>query len=326
MKQISLATTGYELITKRTRKRIFLEEMNLVVPWTELVGLIQPHASPEPTSKGGRPAFRVETMLRIHFLQQWFGLSDPAMEEALQDTPVYWQFAQLDPGLTRLPDETTILRFRHLLEANNLSLQIMATINALLTQRGLLLKTGTVVDATLIAAPSSTKNKDHARDPEMHSSKKGEQMYFGMKAHIGADAESGMVHTVVGTSGNVHDVTQGNHLLHGQESVAFGDAGYQGIEKRADAKPDIQWHIAMRPGKRKALNKDNEADALTDKAEKLKAGIRAKVEHPFRVIKRQFGYVKVRYRGLKKNTAQLITLFALSNLWMVRGKLIGARA
>lgn len=324
MKQISLATTGYELITKRTRKRIFLEEMNLVVPWTELVGLIQPHASPEPTSKGGRPAFRVETMLRIHFLQQWFGLSDPAIEEALEDIPMYWQFAQLDPGLTRLPDETTILRFRHLLEANNLSLQIMATINALLTQRGLMLKTGTVVDATLIAAPSSTKNKDHARDPEMHSSKKGNQMYFGMKAHIGADAESGLVHTVVGTSGNVHDVTQGNSLLQGQESVAFGDAGYRGVGKRADAKSGIQWHIAMRPGKRKALNKDNEADALIDKAEKLKAGIRAKVEHPFRVIKRQFGYVKVRYRGLKKNTAQLITLFALSNLWMVRARLIGS--
>jgi IS5 family transposase len=160
----------------------------------------------------------------------------------------------------------------------------------------------------------------------MHSSKKGNQMYFGMKAHIGADAESGLVHTVVGTSGNVHDVTQGNSLLQGQESVAFGDAGYQGVEKRADAKSGIQWHIAMRPGKRKALNKDNEADALTDKAEKLKAGIRAKVEHPFRVIKRQFGYVKVRYRGLKKNTAQLITLFALSNLWMVRRKLIGAGA
>jgi IS5 family transposase len=326
MKQISLATTGYELISKRTRKRIFLEEMNLVVPWTELVRLVQPYSSPEPTSKGGRPAFRIETMLRIHFLQQWFGLSDPAMEEALEDIPMYWQFAQLDPGITRLPDETTILRFRHMLEANNLSLQIMATINALLTQRGLLLKTGTVVDATLIAAPSSTKNKDHARDPQMHSSKKGNQMYFGMKAHIGADAESGLVHTVVGTSGNVHDVTQGNSLLQGQESVAFGDAGYQGVEKRADAKSGIQWHIAMRPGKRKALNKDNEADALTDKAEKLKAGIRAKVEHPFRVIKRQFGYVKVRYRGLKKNTAQLIMLFALSNLWMVRRKLIGAGA
>lgn len=182
----------------------------------------------------------------------------------------------------------------------------MATINASLTQRGLMLKTGTVVDATLIAAPSSTKNKDHARDSEMHSSKKGEQMYFGMKAHIGADAESGLVHTVIGTSGNVHDVIQGNSLLHRQESVAFGDAGYQGIEKRADTDTDndtnIQWHIAMRPGKRKALDKACEAGRLIDKAEKLKASIRAKVEHPFRVIKRQFGYVKVRYRGLKKNT------------------------
>jgi IS5 family transposase len=326
MKQISLATTGYELISKRTRKRIFLEEMNLVVPWRELVGLIQPHASPEPTANGGRPAFRVETMLRIHFLQQWFGLSDPAMEEALEDIPMYWQFAQLDPGMTRLHDESTILRFRHLYEANNLSLQIMATINALLTQRGLMLKTGTVVDATLIAAPSSTKNKDHARDPQMHSSKKGEQMYFGMKAHIGADAESGLVHTVVGRSGNVHDVTQGNSLLHGQESVAFGDVGYQGVEKRADTNSGIKWHIAIRSGKRKALIKDNEADALIDKAEKLKASIRAKVEHPFRVIKRQFRFMKVRYRGLKKNTAQLITLFVLSNLWMVRGKLIGAGA
>ena len=159
----------------------------------------------------------------------------------------------------------------------------------------------------------------------MHSSKKGNQWYFGMKAHIGADAESGLVHTVRGTSGHVSDIAEGNTLLHGDECVAFGDAGYQGIEKRADATPDVTWHVAMRPGKRKALNKDNEADAMIDKAEKLKAGIRAKVEHPFRVIKRQFGFVKVRYRGLKKNTAQLVTLFALSNLWMVRVKLMEAQ-
>ena len=159
----------------------------------------------------------------------------------------------------------------------------------------------------------------------MHSSKKGEQMYFGMKAHIGADAESGLVHTVRGTSGNVSDVTEGNSLLHGEETVAFGDAGYQGIHKRPDANAEVTWHVAMRPGKRRALDKENAADALIDQYEKLKAGIRAKVEHPFRVIKRQFGYVKVRYRGLKKNTARLVTLFALSNLWMVRGKLMGAR-
>ena len=194
-----------------------------------------------------------------------------------------------------------------------------------LIERGLLLKTATVVDATLIAAPSSTKNNGKARDPEMHSSQKGNQWHFGMKAHIGADADSGLVHTVRGTSGNVHDVLEGSSLLHGQEVDAYGDAGYQGIHKRPDAKPSVTWHVAMRPGKRRALDKSNPLDQLTDQVEKAKAGIRAKVEHPFRVIKRQFGYVKTRYRGLKKNTAQLVTLFALSNLWMVRTKLQGAR-
>jgi IS5 family transposase len=319
MKQAALKLN---LNIKKTRKQVFLEQMEQVIPWGDLVEVIAPYY---PEGKTGRPPFSLQTMLRIHFMQQWFTLSDPAMEEAFFDTPLLREFAQLQE-FSRLPDESTILRFRHRLEKYKLAEQILATVNELLTQRGLLLKAGTVVDATLIAAPSSTKNKDHARDPEMHSSKKGEQMYFGMKAHIGADAQSGFVHTVRGTSGNVHDIVEGNSLLHGQESVAFGDAGYQGIEKRADAKPNIKWHIAMRPGKRKALNKSNEADALIDKAEKLKAGIRAKVEHPFRVIKRQFGYVKVRYRGLKKNTAQLITLFALSNLWMVRTKLMAGAA
>ena len=246
------------------------------------------------------------------------------MEEAFFDTPLYREFAQLEE-FARLPDESTILRFRHRLEKNKLAEQILLTVNELLTERGLLLKAGTAVDATLIAAPTSTKNKDRARDPEMHSSKKGNQWHFGMKAHIGVDADSGLVHTVRGTSGHVGDVTEGNTLLHGEETVAFGDAGYQGIEKRPDAKTGVIWHIAMRPSKRKALDKENEADALIDQAEKLKAGIRAKVEHPFRVIKRQFGFVKVRYRGLKKNTAQLFTLFALSNLWMVRGKLMGVQ-
>jgi IS5 family transposase len=264
-------------------------------------------------------------MLRTHFMQQWFTLSDPAMEEAFFDTPLYREFAQLEE-FERMPDESTILRFRHRLEEHKLAEQILASVNELLSQRGLLLKTGTVVDATLIAAPTSTKNKDQARDPDMHSSKKGNQWYFGMKAHIGADAESGLVHTVRGTSGHVSDIAEGNTLLHGQEAIAFGDAGYQGIDKRADAKTDVTWHIAMRPGKRKALDKDNQADAMTNEAEKLKAGVRAKVEHPFRVIKRQFGFVKVRYRGLKKNTAQLFTLFALSNLWMVRKKLMGVGA
>ena len=311
-------TLNLDLNLKKTRKREFLEQMNEVAPWAALVERIAPYY---PEGRTGRPPFSLATMLRVYFMQQWFTLSNPAMEEALFDTPLYKEFAQL-PGLSRLPDESTILRFRHRLEKNKLAEQILTTVNEILTERGLLLKTGTVVDATLIAAPTSTKNKDKARNPEMHSSKKGNQWYFGMKAHIGVDAESGLVHTVRGTSGHVSDIAEVNTLLHGEEILAFDDAGYQGVEKRADAKDDVTWHIAMRPGKRRALDKENEADALIDQAEKLKASVRAKVEHPFRVIKRQFGFIKVRYRGLKKNTAQLFTLFALSNLWMVRGKLM----
>ena len=316
------ATLDLKLSLKKTRKREFLEQMEQVVPWSALVELIAPYY---PEGKTGRPPFCLQTMLRIHFMQQWFTLSDPGMEEAFFDTPLYREFAQLDE-FARMPDESTILRFRHRLEKHKLASQILATVNELLSQRGLLLKAGTVVDATLIAAPTSTKNKDKARDPEMHSSKKGNQWYFGMKAHIGVDADAGLVHTVRGTSGHVSDIAEANALLHGQEAVVFGDAGYQGVEKRPDANADVAWHVAMRPGKRKALDKSKPIDALVDKIEKLKAGVRAKVEHPFRVIKRQFGFVKVRYRGLRKNTAQLVTLFALSNLWMVRGKLMGAKA
>ena len=323
MKQMSLSTTGFELVHKRTRKREFLDEMELVVPWVELIELIEPHA---PKGKNGRPPFAVSTMLRIHFMQQWFGLSDPAMEESLHDIPLHREFAKLDAGVSRLPDESTILRFRHLLEKHELSAKILSTINAILANHGLLLKAGTVVDATLIAAPSSTKNKSGERDPEMHQTQKGNQWYFGMKAHIGVDADSGLVHTVIGTAANVNDVTQGHALLHGEEVDVFADAGYQGATKRAEA-TGVDWHIAMRPGKRRALDKETKLGAMLDKIEKLKAGIRAKVEHPFRVIKRQFGFTKVRYRGLLKNTAQLVTLFALSNLWMARQHLIdGARA
>ena len=316
MKQTDL---GLNLTSKRTRKAEFLAQMEGVVPWAALVDLIAPYYG---DGKNGRPPFALETMLRVHFMQQWFCLSDPAMEEAFFDTPLYREFAQLDAH-GRLPDESTILRFRHRLERHKLAEQILATVNALLSERGLLLKAGTAVDATLIPAPSSTKNKGRTRDPEMHSSKKGNQWHFGMKAHIGVDADSGLVHTVRGTSGHVGDVTEGNSLLHGQEVDAFGDAGYQGVDKRPDARDGVTWHIAMRPGKRRVLLSQITTSAvLTNYLEKLKAGIRAKVEHPFRVVKRQFGYAKVRYRGLKKNTAQLVTLFALSNLWMVRGKLL----
>ena len=321
MKQISLATTGFELVTKRTRKREFLDEMNLVIPWSQLLALITPHA---PAGKTGRPPFATEMMLRIHLLQQFFGHSDPAMEEALHDIPLYREFAQLDAGITRLPDESTILRFRHMLEQNDLGVQILAAVNAKLIDRGLMLKTGTVVDATLIAAPSSTKNSTGERDSEMHQTKKGNQWHFGMKAHIGVDAESGLVHTVTTTAANAHDVTQAHALLHGQEEVVFADSGYRGVEKRQevqDMHADVDWQIAMMPGKRKALDKTRISNALTDQLEKLKAGIRAKVEHPFRVIKCQFGHRKTRYRGLAKNTSQLLVMFALSNLWMVRKRI-----
>ena len=322
MKQMSLGESGFERKTKRTRKREFLDEMNLVVPWVELVSLIAPHA-PAPGAKGGRPPFAVETMLRIHFLQEWFNLSDPAMEEALYDMALFREFVGLDTGDDNLPDESTILRFRHLLEAHNLGLQILATVNATLAAKGLLLKSGTVVDATLIAAPSSTKNSSGERDPEMHQTKKGNQWHFGMKAHIGVDADSGLVHTVVGTSANVNDVTQAHALVHGEETDVFADAGYQGVDKRDETQDiEVNWHVAMRPGKRKVLDKTTPMGAILDQLEQAKARIRAKVEHPFRVIKRQFGHVKVRYRGLAKNTAQLHTLFALSNLWMVRRRLL----
>jgi len=312
MKQTSL---GLGNSTKRTRKREFLAQMERVVPWAALVELVAPFA---PEGRRGRPPFSVDTMLRIHFMQQWFTLSDPSMEEALHDVPLFREFAGLGGWSDRLPDESTILRFRHLLEKHKLAAQILGLVNELLCAKGLMLRAGTVVDATLIAAPSSTKNASGERDPEMHQSKKGNQWYFGMKAHIGVDAESGLVHTVRGTSGNVNDVVEGNALLHGQESEVFADAGYQGAHKRADARDGVNWHVAMRPGKRAALDKTRRSHELIDELERLKASMRAKVEHPFRVIKRQFGHVKVRYRGLKKNTAQLSTLFALSNLWMVR--------
>ena len=319
MKQLGL---GLNLSTKKTRKREFLEEMERVVPWAVLVQIVEPHY---PRAKTGRPPFAIETMLRIHYLQQWFGLSDPAMEEALHDVPLYREFARLDGATARLPDETTILRFRHLLERHNLAVDMLRVVNDILHAKGLLMRTGTAVDATLISAPSSTKNADGERDPEMKPTRKGNNWYFGMKAHIGVDADSGLVHTVRGTAGNVNDVVEAASLLHGQEIDAFGDAGYQGAAKRPDAKADVRWHIAMRPGKRAALKEDEPLDVLIDELERVKASIRAKVEHPFRVIKRQFGHVRVRYRGLKKNTAQLFTLFALSNLWMVRGKLLAAQ-
>ena len=316
MKQLGL---GLNLSTKKTRKREFLEEMERVVPWGVLVEVVQPHY---PKAKTGRPPFGIETMLRIHYLQQWFGLSDPAMEEALHEVPLYREFAKLDGATARLPDETTILRFRHLLERHDLAVDMLRVVNDILQAKGLMMRTGTAVDATLISAPSSTKNAKGERDCEMKQTKKGNNWYFGMKAHIGVDVASGLVHSVACTAANVHDLTMAGALLHGEEQAAFGDAGYQGVHKRPEARGPT-WHVAMHPGKRRKLNPFIEPDFVAERVEKMKASIRAKVEHPFRVLKRQFGFTKVRYRGWAKNTAQIVTLFALSNLWMARRQLIG---
>lgn len=325
MKQMSLCESGFELATKRTRKRAFLEEMDKVIPWSQLLGLTGPHA---PEGKMGRPAFATEVMRRIHLLQQFFGHSDPAMEEALHDVALYREFARLDAGVTRLPDESTILRFRHLLERHELAQRILDAVNAQLLDRGLLLKTGTVVDVTVIAAPSSTKNSTGQRDPEMRQTKKGNNYHFGMKAHIGVDADSGLVHTVTTTAANAHDITQAADLLHGEETDVFADSGYRGVHKREEVRqqhPEVNWHVAMMPSKRRQLDKSRKVDALVERLEKLKASVRAKVEHPFRVIKCQFGHYKTRYRGLAKNTSQLLVMFALSNLWMVRKRLVQAQ-
>ncbi|MGP5894717.1 IS5 family transposase [Pseudomonas aeruginosa] len=318
MKQMTFADAEYAGKRKQTRKELFLIEMDRVVPWKGLVALIEPHY---PKGEGGRPAYPLMAMLRVHLMQNWFGYSDPAIEEALYETTILRQFAGL--SLERIPDETTILNFRRLLEKHELAAGILAVINGYLGDRGLSLRQGTIVDATLINAPSSTKNKDGKRDPEMHQIKKGNQYYFGMKAHIGVDDESGLVHSVMGTAANVADVTQVDKLLHGEENMVGADAGYTGVEKRPEHEGrEVIWQIAARRSTYKKLSKRSALYKAKHKIEKAKAQVSAKVEHLFRVIKRQFGYVKTRFRGLAKNTAQLVTLFALSNLWMARRYLL----
>ena len=304
---------------KQTRRELFLTQMDRVVPWQALLKLIAPHY-PTLGRPGGQP-YALATMLRIHFLQQWYALSDPAMEEALHDTPVMRRFAQLG-GLDAVPDETTILNFRRLLETQGLAAKMLAKVNAHLSRAGLSLRAGTIVDATIIAAPSSTKNKDGERDPDMHQTKKGNQWHFGMKAHIGVDEDSGLVHHVECTAANVADVTQVHGLLHGKEDTVSGDSGYTGVEKREEMEAvKARFLIAEKRSKVKAIKNKRERKSA-ERWEHTKASLRAKVEHPFRVIKRQFGYVKVRYRGLAKNAAQVITLFALSNLWMARKRFL----
>lgn len=317
MKQLSLAETGFlAKVGKQTRKAVFLSEMETVVPCYRLEGLIEPLY---PKMGSGRPPVPLSTMLRIHSMQQWFGYSDPAMEEALHDVPLLRQFAGLDAFEDTMPDESTILRFRHLLEKHDLAVAIFAEVNAVLSEQGLSMKRGTVVDAPLIAAPSSTKNEDKKRDPEMTQTKKGNQWHFGMKAYIGVDAESGLIHTVECTTAKVADITMMNACLHGEETIAFGDRGYHKANRTIEQfEKEGDLSVITPTKKPKGAELTDEQKAFN----RMLSAVRAIVEHPFRVVKRQFGFVKVRYRGLAKNTGQIVTLFALANLWLARKRLL----
>ena len=319
--QKSFAQAEYAQKKKTTRREKFLNEMEQVVPWARLVACIQPHYF---KGERGRKPVGIERMLRMYFLQQWYALAYEALEDALYDSHAMRSFAGIDLGVESVPDATTLLKFRHLLERHALTQQIFQEINAHLSERNLFMREGTIVDATIIAAPSSTKNQSKRRDPEMHQTKKGNMWHFGMKAHIGADAESGLVHTLVGTSANVADIKCARKLLHGQEKASYADAGYTGIEKHEEAAGEAgkrTWYVAIKRGKIKKMA-EGEIKEVTCQIEKLKAQVRAKVEHAFHVVKNLFGHRKVRYRGLKKNTAQLHTLFGLANLVLAKRVLL----
>lgn len=316
MKQASFSDAEFAHKKKQTRRDRFLAEIGAVTPWAALVAVLLPYY---PKGGGrGRPPVGLERMLRMYIVQQCFGLSDEGIEDAIYDSQAIRGFVGIDLSHESAPDATTLLKFRRLLEKHDLTRRIFDEINAHLATKGLIMREGTIVDATLIAAPPSTKNRDKERDPEMHQSKKGNDWHFGMKAHIGVDMATGLVHSVLGTPGNVADVTQAHALLHGGEKAVLGDAGYQGVGNRAEnADKAIDWHTTMRPSARKALKKSPLGPA-TEKLERAKASVRAKVEHCFHVVKCLFKHRKTRYRGLAKNTAQLFTLFGFANLVLAR--------
>jgi len=316
--QGSFSQAEYAGKKKQTRRDRFLAEMEQVVPWGRLVERLRPLY---PKGERGRPPIGLERMLRIHFLQQWYGLADEAMEDALYDSQALRGFAGIDLTVAAVPEATTILNFRHWLEQHELSQALFAEVSAMLEERGLLMRQGTIVDATIIAAPSSTKNKSKARDPEMHQTKKGNQWHFGMKAHIGVDVASGVVHTVKGTAANEADINQMAAVLHGAEEDVFADAGYTGADKRPEHEDrDVCWNIAIKRSIIKALPKG--LRDLAEPVERALAQVRAWVEHPFHIVKNLFRHKKLRYRGLTKNTAQLHTLFALANLVIVKKTLL----
>ena len=304
--QAGFAELEYQAKKRKTRREKFLERMEGLVPWAELEACIEPHY---PKAGRGRRPYALSAMLRVHCVQLCYNLSDPGMEDMLYEVEPVRRFAGLK--LEALPDETTILKFRHLLERHGLGDKLLKTINRSLASRGLKLREGTVVDASIVEAPSSTKNRTGERDPEMRQTKKGNQWHFGMKMHVGADAETGVAHSFAATAANESDVAHAHRLLHGKEKRAWGDAGYQGVEKRPEnVGRDVEWRVAMRPGRRRQLPADGEEA----RREKEKASVRAKAEHPFFYVKRMFGYGKVRYRGLHKNAQRIALLLGFANL------------
>jgi IS5 family transposase len=317
-RQRSFSQAEYAGKKKQTRRDKFLAEMEQVVPWARLVERLRPLY---PRGERGRPPIGLERMLRIYFLQQWYGLADEALEDALYDSQALRGFAGIELNRDPVPDATTLLKFRHWLERHELTRVLFEEVGTVLEERGLLMRQGTIVDATIIAAPPSTKNKSKARDPEMHQTKKGNQWHFGMKAHIGVDVASGVVHSVVGTAANEADINQMAAVLHGREEAVFADAGYTGADKRPEhADRDVSWNITIRRSIIKALPKA--LRELAEPVERALAQVRAWVEHPFHIVKNRFRHRKLRYRGLSKNTAQLHTLFALANLVIVKNRLL----
>lgn len=316
MKQQTL--TGFERHGKATRRSQFLSDMDRVVPWPQLLAVVEPFY-PKGGEAGGRPPIPLERMLRVYFLQLWFNLSDPAVEEALYDSVSMRSFAGIDLGSEGAPDETTVCKFRHLLERNKLGKRLLATVNEHLKHSGIRITNGTIVDATIISAPSSTKNQDGKRDPEMHQTAKGKQWYFGMKAHIGVDSRTKLIHTVLASAANVADVHALPHLLHGKETQVWGDQAYRGHSA------DIR---SAAPKARDLTNQRYRWGARIDEkvkaSNRMKSRIRARVEHVFGVIKRVFGFQKVCYRGLAKNLHRLEVTAALANLFMVRRRLLRA--
>ena len=314
MKQMTLSAGGFDRYGKTTRRAAFLAEMDRVVPWSALCALIEPVY---PKAGNGRPPIGLERMLRIYFLQNWFNLSDPAVEEALYDSLSMRNFVGIDLGREGAPDETTVCKFRHLLETNDLGQRLFEEVGRHLQANGMKVSTGTIVDATIINAPSSTKNREGKRDPEMHQTKKGNQWYFGMKAHIGMDSKTKLIHSVVATSANVHDKHPIPQLLHGNENRVYGDSAYASQKKLIrQAAPKAKDFTQQKASRHRPLSERERQKNRT------KSQVRAKVEHAFLVIKRLFGFAKVSYRGLKKNGNRLFVVAALTNLFMARRHLL----